>query len=128
MTQGLKQIITQLEYQKTAIERALAALREVEGIEAPTPSAPTPGVPVKRKGGKVRNRRSEGQKKRWAAKKVVEEPAPTASAPKPAPRKVRLTLEGRERLAEAMKRRWAVKRAASAVRKAGRKRAAKKAA
>jgi hypothetical protein len=127
MTQGLKGIIAQLEHQKMAIERALAALREVEGVEAPAASAPAPGVPAKRKSGQVRNPRSEGQKKRWAAKKMVEA-APASSAPKPAPRKVGLTPEGRQRLAEAMKRRWAVKRAESAVKKAGRKRAAKKAA
>ena len=35
-----------------------------------------------------------------------------------------MTEEGRKRLAEAMKKRWAVKRAASAVKKAGRQKAA----
>jgi hypothetical protein len=55
--------------------------------------------------------------------------APSPSQQKPARRKVRFTPEGRRRLAEAMKRRWAVKRAASAVKKTGRKqRVAKKAA
>jgi hypothetical protein len=69
-----------------------------------------------------RNRRSEGQKKRWALKKTAEVAPPIQAPQKAAPqRKVRFTPEGRERLAEAMRRRWAVKRAASAVKKAARK-------
>jgi hypothetical protein len=35
MSDGLKGIIAQLERQKTGIERALSALRDVEGTEAP---------------------------------------------------------------------------------------------
>ncbi len=34
MTEGIKGIIAQLEHQRAAIDRALAALREIEGIEA----------------------------------------------------------------------------------------------
>jgi hypothetical protein len=65
---GLTSISAQLEKQKTAIERALAALREVEGIE---PAAPTPAssTPVKRE---ASNKRSLAQKARWAAKKAAE--------------------------------------------------------
>jgi hypothetical protein len=128
MTEGFTGIIDQLERQEAAIERALTALREVDGIAPPAPPA---SVPAARKAGLpplARNRRSEGQKKRWAAKKAAEA-APAPAPAKPALRKVRITPEGRKRLAEAMRRRWAVKRAASAVKKTGRKqRAGKKAA
>jgi hypothetical protein len=114
LTDGLANIIAQLERQMTAIEKALAALREVEGIEAPAP----PATEAPRKG-PVKNRRSEGQKRRWAAKKVAES-APVAVPEKAAPNR-RLTPAGRKSLAESMKRRWAVKRAA------GKKRGPKKA-
>lgn len=115
---GLTNIIAQLEKQKTAIERALAALREVEGIEPAAP-APASSVPARRK---VSNKRSLGQKARWAAKKAAE--TTPLAAPAKAPSKGGMTPEGRKRLAEAMKKRWAVKRAGSAVKKAGRKKAA----
>src|ERR1019366_9560486 len=102
MTDGFASIIVQLERQKAAIERALAALREVEGTVAPATAAPASREPATRNAtSRRRNRRSEGQTKRWAAKKAAES-APPAKA---APRKVRLTPEGRQRLAEAMKRR-----------------------
>ena len=113
MTDGLTGIIAQLERQKAAIERALEALREVEGIEAPTPKA----TPAKRSSvrGAV-DRRSEGQRKRWAAKKASE--AAPEQEPEQAISKSRVTPEGRQKLADAMKKRWAAKRAGSAVKKA----------
>ena len=120
MADGLKGIIAQLERQKTAIERALAALLLVEGIEAP---APTASVPAARKGGMTpagRRRVSAAMKKRWAAKKAAEA-APAITPTKAARRKASITPEGRERLAEAMRRRWAVKRTAAQARKRGRK-------
>ena len=124
MIDGLTSIIAQLERQKTAIERALAALREVEGV-APAPPPATvaaPASPATRKSS-TKNRRSEAQKARWAAKRA--EAMPVVAPDKAAPRKGGMTPEGRKRLAEAMKRRWAVKRAGSAVKKrAGRKKAA----
>jgi hypothetical protein len=141
LTEALAGIIAQLERQRTGIDQALAALREVEGI------VPEPGMAVAAVSG---NKRSEGQKARWAAKKsaeVVRAPrkggmtpegkkrlikalkkrwaAKKAAAalgelvvaPAKATRKRGMTEDGRKRLAEAMKRRWAVKRAASAVKK-----------
>lgn len=112
MIEGIAGIIEQLERQKAAIERALEALREVDGV-APTSSQPVADTPG--------NKRSEGQKARWAAKKAEAVPA---AVPSRAARKRGMTPEGRKRLAEAMRKRWAVKRAASAVKKAGRKKAA----
>jgi len=89
MTEGLKGIIAQLERQKVAIEKALAALREVDGIEAPAPPAPVASSPATRKSNaSARRRRSEGQKKRWAAKKAAEA-TPDAPPQKIVPRKVR---------------------------------------
>jgi hypothetical protein len=126
MTEGFDGIVAQLEHQKTAIERALAALREVEGVAAPAATASSSGAPAKRRGrpkGTGRNLRSEGQKKRWAAKKAAVTAAPAASK-KAAPRKPQFTPEGLQKLAEAMKKRWAVKRAVA--KKAGSKRATKK--
>jgi hypothetical protein len=117
MTEGLNGIIARLERQKTAIEHALSALRDVEGIETPDP---VPAAPPTRKSA-VKNRRSQAQKKRWAAKKAA---AAVVTPTKPAPRKGGMTEDGRRRLAEAMKRRWAVKRAGMAVKKAGRRKAA----
>ena len=61
----IEDIIRQLENQKAAIERASAALREVDGAEAPQKTLPEFGPAVKHA---AKNRRSEGQKKRWAAK------------------------------------------------------------
>jgi hypothetical protein len=125
MTEGLKGIIAQLEHQKAAIERALAALREVE---APASQS---SIPPERRGGMTpegRKRISAALKKRWAAKRAAEG-APAETPQKAVRRKSRLTPEGRQRLAEAMKRRWGIKRAASAVKKtARRKRAVEKAA
>ena len=130
MAEGLKDIIARLERQGKTIERALTALREVEGIEAAAPASSS-SEPAKRKGGMTpegRKRLSAALRKRWAAKKAAEG-APAASPKQAATRKGGMTEEGRRRLAEAMKRRWAIKRAGSAVKKAVRKkRATKKAA
>ncbi len=123
LTEGLTSVIAQLERQKTAIERALAALRGVEGMEpAAHASSPAIAEPATRK---RRNLRSLAQKKRWALKRAAETSTPTVST-KAAPRKSGMTEDGRRRLAEAMKRRWAVKRAASTVKNTARKRRAAK--
>jgi hypothetical protein len=158
MANGFNGIIAQLEQQKAAIDKALAALRDVDGI-APAKAA---AAPATRKGGmtpegkerlvaalkkrwaaKKRaakkaaapvevipaasspessvNKRSEGQRKRWAAKNASgRELPPKAAEAAPVTGKGGMTEEGRKRLAEAMKKRWAVKRAFSAVKKAGR--------
>jgi len=119
MADGLKGVIAQLERQRAAIERALSALRTLDGTDAP---AQVSSAPVTRKGGMTpagRRRLSAALKKRWAAKKA-EAGAPAASPRKPARRKGRITPEGRKRLAEAMRRRWAVKRTAAQAGKRGR--------
>jgi hypothetical protein len=127
MANSLNEVIKKLEQQRTGIERALAALREIEGPAAVAPAAaPALGRPRKarRKGGMTpegRRRLSEALKARWAAKKAGSS-AP-AAAPAKAKRKGGMTPEGRRRLSEALKKRWAAKRAAAAVpaKRAGRK-------
>jgi len=130
MANSLNDVIKKLEQQKIGIERALAALREIEGpgletaavpmAAAPAP-APAPAGPVKAKrpGGMTaegRKRLSEALKARWAAKKVGPA-APAAAAPATSKRKGGMTPEGRKRLSEALRKRWAAKRASANVTK-----------
>jgi hypothetical protein len=134
MVEGFKGIIRQLEQQKSAIDKALVALRSLDGIESPAAAAaeaPAKTAPAKRKGGMSpagKKRLIAALKARWAAKKAAQS-APAVSAPATkaevaTPRKSNFTPEGRKKLADAMKRRWAVKRANSAVKKTGRKKPA----
>ena len=128
MANSLNEVIKKLEQQRTGIERALAALREIEGPAAVAPAvAPVRGRPrkTKRKGGMTpegRKRLSEALKARWAAKKA-DSAAP--AAPAKAKRKGGMTPDGRRRLSEALRKRWAAKRAAAAIplpaKRAGRK-------
>jgi hypothetical protein len=117
MTNGFKEIIEGLEKQKTAIERALAALRDVEGTtveSTPEAAAPARRGRPRRKGGMTaegRKRLSEALRKRWAVKKAASQVKVKAKAK--ARRKGGMTEEGRKRLSEALKKRWAVKRAAA---------------
>ena len=112
MTEGLAGIITLLEKRKTAISRALDALREVGGqARGAAPSAfATPGAPA-RKGSKrspaVRKRMQEAQRLRWARTRGESEQPETREA-KP---KRRISAEGIQRIVAATKKRWALKRA-----------------
>ena len=111
MADALKDIIERLEQQKMAIERALSALRDIEGTggDHSTRTSVVRPAGTKRKGGMTpegRQRLVAALKRRWAAKKA-------------AGRKGRITPEGRKRLAEAMKRRWAVKRTAAQAKARG---------
>jgi hypothetical protein len=129
MADGFQSVIAQLEHRKAAIENALEALQSIDGGapgQAPSQIAP-------REGGMTpegKQRLIAALKRRWAAKKRAAKKAAAAStlalaSAAPAKRKGGgMTPEGRRRLAEAMTRRWAVKRAASAVKHAGRKKAA----
>jgi hypothetical protein len=128
MANSLNEVIKKLEQQRIGIERALAALREIEGpgLETTAPataSAPRGRPKAKRKGGMTpegRRRLSEALKARWAAKKAG---SAAPAAPAKAKRKGGMTPAGRKRLSEALKARWAAKRAASAVpaKRAGKK-------
>ena len=118
MTDSLTGIIKQLERQKTAIERALAALREVEGI--PATAAP---ARISRHAGSARPQRQETQRCRPKADEAgataamgqdpgrvrVAAPA-TPEPPKP---KRRISAEGMKRIIAATKKRWRLQRAAA---------------
>jgi hypothetical protein len=114
MTNGIKDVIKKLEQQGKAIERALAALREVEGAETSEATAVAVGRPRKarRKGGMTpegRKRLSEALTKRWAAKRAASQVRTRPAGKK----KGGITAEGRRRLSEALTKRWAAKRAAA---------------
>jgi hypothetical protein len=105
--EDLTSIIADLEQQRAAIDRALTALREIGGTGSIAP-AKRRGRPPGRKTDvtvATANRRSEGQRRRWAEKKAAEKTAAT----KPATKKRGLTAAGRKRLSELMKARWASK-------------------
>jgi hypothetical protein len=115
MANSLNEVIRKLEQQRAGIERALAALREIEGTPATPPSANEGASGGTRRGRRKsrmtpegRRRLSEALKARWAAKR-----AGTTAAPVKAKRKGGMTPEGRRRLSEALKKRWAAKRAAA---------------
>jgi hypothetical protein len=106
----ISQVIAQLDQQKTAIENAIEALREVTGqnqsaTHGRTSSATSPG----------RQRQIAAMKRYWARKKAAEGAREVLKSKphKTATRKRGLTPEGRKHLAENMRRRWAVKRAAA---------------
>jgi hypothetical protein len=129
MTDSLKDIIKKLEHQRTAIDKALMALHQIDGtgveseLAASTASVPA-AARATRKGGMTaegRRRLSEALKKRWAAKRAA---SGHVSRGRPAKRKGGMTPEGRERLSAALRLRWAAKRAAAAAAPA--KRARKK--
>src|SRR6266853_1480374 len=116
---GLNGIISDLERQKRAIDKALAALGGIGGTASSAAELSSAPEPAKRRGGMTpagKKRLIAALKKRWAVKKAAA--AGTAVVvPTKSVRKGGMTEEGRRRLAEAMKKRWAVKRAASAVKK-----------
>src|SRR4051812_27317304 len=129
MANSLNEVIRKLEEQRAGIDRALAALREIEGTGTDsaraTPASPSAagaaagGRRAKRKGGMTaegRRRLSEALRARWAAKKAGT-PAASGSAPAAGPSKAKrkggMTAEGRKRLSEALRKRWAAKRAAA---------------
>ena len=95
----ISSIISELENQKAAIDKALSALREVSGTEAPKRRGRPPG------------KRTDAAANVTAASKRG----------RPAKKQSRITEEGRQRLRRAMKKRWAAKRAAGAGKKAASK-------
>ena len=113
-------VISRLEKQRSAIDRALLALREISGHNTPK------AQPVSQRKSRRRRLSPEGRRRiieatkgRWAAKKT----GGTGIVPKRAAspsrsRRGKLSDEGRKRLALAMKKRWA------AAKKAGKQRLA----
>ena len=114
---NVENVISQLETQRSAIDRAILALREVAGKNplAKVTSPSSNGQPRKRHlSPEGRRRIIAATKKRWAAKRAIEEDTLHRSVPA-APRRGAMSPAGRKRLALAMKKRWA------AAKKAGKK-------
>ena len=120
---NIENVISQLERQRSAIDRAISALRDI-GASNSVLSAAAAGstrLGKRRKrhmSAEGRKRIAEAARKRWAQ----------IRAGKATPRKRRLSAEGRKRIIEATKRRWAaVRAAASGSASASKKASAKKA-
>jgi hypothetical protein len=74
----VQQIISDLERQRAAIERAIAALREITGSAVPTAKPPSSGAAKKAGRGispEGKARIAEAQRQRWAAKRKAAAPA-----------------------------------------------------
>ena len=117
----VENVISQLERQRSAIDRAISALREITGSPATGPDGhgilhrTTKKRHLSREG---RRRIIEAAKRRWAAKRTSHAGAPKWAAISSRSRRGKLSDEGRRRLALAMKKRWA------AAKKAGKQRLA----
>ena len=113
-------IIDQLERQRTAIETALGALREVEGIAATAPATVASIAPIESSVQKkyklsaaARERMSQGQRKRYAHLHTVSEPATPATLETSGRMGKKRTAAQRRRMAEAQRRRFAILRGES---------------
>ena len=118
---NVENVISQLEKQRSAIDRALAALREITGSAATR----VDGHRISQSKTKKRHLSPEGRrriiaatKKRWAAKRKGQAGAVKRAAVPSGSRRGKMSAAGRKRLALAMKKRWA------AAKKAGQKRLA----
>ena len=107
-------VISELEHQKDAIDRALSALRAI-GTSVPKPGATNNSAGVSR--GK-RRLSAEGRrniiaavKKRWAAIHAGQDGSATkkAASAKKAKKRV-LSAEARKKMADAAKKRWAAQK------------------
>src|SRR5579863_2267933 len=112
MTDSLTGVINQLERQKTAIERALAALRGIEEIpKAGSATAPELSAGKGRKrSAAVRKRMKEAQRLRWAKIRGESELPAVPESSKP---KRRISAEGMKRIIAATKKRWRLQKAAA---------------
>jgi hypothetical protein len=105
----IQTVISRLEKQRSAIDRALLALREIAGPSTPNSRAASQSKPRKRHlSPEGRRRIIEATKRRWAAKKAARAgTVPKRAAVPSRSRRGKLSAEGRKRLALAMKKRWA---------------------
>jgi len=113
----IENVISRLEKQRSAIDRAILALREIAGPSTSTTQTVSQGKSRKRRlSPEGRKRIIAATKKRWAAKRAAGAgTAPKSAAAPSRSRRGTLSAEGRKRLALVMKRRWA------AAKKAGKK-------
>jgi hypothetical protein len=129
---GVEKIISELKKQRDAIERALAALREIGGgsVAAAATAAPAkrrgrpPGSKNQGESVGVGNARSEAQKRRWAENRAAKGGQQTAATParKKSGGKRNISAEGKARIAEAARRMWAARKRVSQQQGASKKR------
>jgi hypothetical protein len=110
-------IIEQLEHQKTAIDRALSALRDIDAEPATEPQiepVAAPTAPTRKRSAAVRRRMALAQQARWAKLKGETAPPSSASpAPEPPPANRQISTEGMKRIVAATKKRWRLQKAAA---------------
>jgi electron transport complex protein RnfC len=117
MTEVFTGVIDQLERQRAAIERALAALRE---IDAPAPAvqvapAAAPEAPTRKRkkfSAAPRRKMALAQKLRWAKIKGESKP-PSLPVPEAPKAKRRISAAGMKRIIAATKKRWRLQKAAA---------------
>ena len=116
----IENVISRLEKQRSAIDRALLALREISGPDTPNAQPVSQSKSRKRRlSPEGRRRIIEATKRRWAARKAGGTGTRPKSAAAPSrSRRGKLSDDGRKKLALAMKKRWA------AAKKAGKQRLA----
>jgi L-2-hydroxyglutarate oxidase LhgO len=98
----VESVISKLEKQRSAIDRAISALREITGSPTTGPDVVESKTKKRRLSPEGRKRIIEATKRRWAAKRTAQ----TAAVPARS-RRGKLSDAGRKRLALAMKKRWA---------------------
>jgi len=113
----IENVISGLEKQRSAIDRAILALREITGASTSATETVSQGTSRKRRlSPEGRKRIIAATKKRWAAKRAAEAGTAPKSATAPSrSRRGAMSVAGRKRLALVMKRRWAT------AKKAGKK-------
>jgi hypothetical protein len=114
----VENIISKLEKQRSAIDRAISALREITGSPATGPDVAKDKTKKRHLSPEGRRRIIEATKRRWAAKRAAQAGAPKRATVPSRSRSGKLSDAGRKRLALAMKKRW------TAAKKAGKQRLA----
>ena len=114
----VESVISKLEKQRSAIDRAISALREITGTPAIGPDVAESKTKKRHLSPEGRKRIIEATKRRWAAKRTAQAGTPRRAAVPARSRRGKLSDAGRKRLALAMKKRWA------AAKKAGKQRLA----
>jgi hypothetical protein len=114
---AIENIIRQLEQQHASLDRALGALREIEGTAAA--SAQGRGMPGKKARGGKRHMSAEGRariaeatRRRWAEKRAAQAAAAKQTVKPAKTTKRAMSPEGRARIAEAARRMWAERKRA----------------
>ena len=114
----VENVISQLEKQRSAIDRAISALREITGSPTTGPDVAESKTTKRHLSPEGRKRIIEATKRRWAAKRTAQAGTLKRVAVPSRSRSGKLSDGGRKRLALAMKKRWAT------AKKAGKQRLA----